>query len=362
MNELGVGIIGANPDNGWAFSAHIPAIAATPGLRVSAVATTREETARRAANLVGGAEWFTDPAELAESEAVDLVLVSVRVRRHRELITAALPAGKPVLSEWPLGASTAEAEAIAQAARSAGVRGFVVLQGRCDPVIAEARDLIAAGAVGEPQALSVRSSRTTGAVFPTKVAYTLDAVNAAGTLEVHGGHLLDLLNHLLPGLTVIDGTTSLVRSAYQVAGKDEPVIATAPEVLSATLRVGRSGIGGVTAWDGDPAGSTAIVLQGLDGRLDLHTVEPGAEWLRQPQMAPFRGTLITAGGVRELGARRSDLPGAARNMAAFYRQVADDLANGTGAGTGTGTDADAAPTFDEAVVLHRRLDQFRSAL
>ncbi|MBO2464444.1 Gfo/Idh/MocA family oxidoreductase [Actinomadura sp. LCR2-06] len=120
----------------------------------------------RAADLLGDAEWFTDPAALAESASVDLVVIAVRVPRHRELITAALPAGKPILSERPLGASTAEAEEITEAARSAGVRGFVVLQGRCDPVISEARNLVASGALGELQALSVRSSRTPGTVFP----------------------------------------------------------------------------------------------------------------------------------------------------------------------------------------------------
>jgi predicted dehydrogenase len=351
MGELRVGIIGANPHS-WAFSAHVPAIAATPGLRVAAVATTREESARRAARLVGGAEWFTDPAALATSESVDLILISVRVQRHRDLIMAALPAGKPILSEWPLGASTGEAEEITAAAHSAGVRGFVGLQGRFDPVITGARSLIVSGALGELQALSVRSSRTTGSVFPPQLAYTLDVTSAAGTLEVHGGHLLDLLGHLVPNLTVMDGTTSLLRSAYRIAGSNAPVTATAPDVLSAMLRIGRSGIGSVTAWDGDPAGSTVIVVQGLDGRLELRTVDPGVAALRQPQMAPFQGTLVTADGARELTWSASELPVAARNPALLYQHVAEDLANSTGTGT--------APTFDEAVALHRQLDQLRS--
>ncbi|MBO2464443.1 hypothetical protein [Actinomadura violacea] len=93
-----------------------------------------------------------------------------------------------------------------------------------------------------------------------------------------------------------------------------------------------------------------IVLQGLDGRLELRTKDPGIPSLRQPQMAPFRGTLVTAGGTRELAPPASELPVAARNPAALYRQVADDLANGTST----------APTFEEAVAQHRRLDQFRS--
>src|SRR5690606_36997535 len=72
MNEIGIGIVGANPDVGWSFLAHVPAIAATPGLRVAAVSTTRVETARRAAELLGGLPWFTDAGELAAAPDVDL--------------------------------------------------------------------------------------------------------------------------------------------------------------------------------------------------------------------------------------------------------------------------------------------------
>jgi predicted dehydrogenase len=352
MSELGVGIIGANPDSGWAFTAHVPAIEATPGLRVSAVATRRPESARHAAALVGGAEWFTDPAALAASAAVDLVVVSVRVPRHRELITAALPAGKPILSEWPLGASTADAREITNATHGAGVPGFVGLQGRFDPVISEARRLVRSGMLGEPQALSVRSSRTTEELFPSSLTYTLDVANAAGTVEVHGGHLLDLLDHLVPELRVLGGTSSLVRTGYRDSDTNEPVTATAPEVLTATLGIGRSGIGSLTAWDGDPAAATVIVIQGLRGRLELRTVDPGITALRQPQMAAFRGTLTTAEGSRELVEATNGIPVAARNLAGLYRQIASDLTNATRT----------APTFDEAVALHRRLDQLRGPI
>ncbi|MDL4820052.1 hypothetical protein [Actinomadura opuntiae] len=93
-----------------------------------------------------------------------------------------------------------------------------------------------------------------------------------------------------------------------------------------------------------------IVVQGLDGRLGLQMASPGIPALRQPQMAPFRGTLVTASGTRELAPAASELPIAVRNPAALYRQVAKDLANGTGI----------TPTFEEAVALHRRLDRFRS--
>jgi predicted dehydrogenase len=38
---------------------------------------------------------------------VNLVVVAVKVIHHREIISAALSAGKTVYSEWPLGVSLA---------------------------------------------------------------------------------------------------------------------------------------------------------------------------------------------------------------------------------------------------------------
>ncbi|MFC7640621.1 hypothetical protein ACFQX6_06100 [Streptosporangium lutulentum] len=44
-----VGIIGANPDRGWAARAHIPALRALPDFEITAVGTSREASAREAA-------------------------------------------------------------------------------------------------------------------------------------------------------------------------------------------------------------------------------------------------------------------------------------------------------------------------
>jgi predicted dehydrogenase len=42
---VGVGIVGANPERGWAARAHVPAIHASGEFRLVAVATTRAESA-----------------------------------------------------------------------------------------------------------------------------------------------------------------------------------------------------------------------------------------------------------------------------------------------------------------------------
>ena len=123
MNDrIGVGILGANPDRSWAALAHIPAIQASADFTLTAVATTRTESARAARDRFGARHAFTDPVSLARHPDVDLVVVNVKVSAHAELVTAALDAGKHVYCEWPLATSTAAAIRLRDLAAAAGVK------------------------------------------------------------------------------------------------------------------------------------------------------------------------------------------------------------------------------------------------
>lgn len=51
--RIRVGIIGASPDRGWAARAHVPALLALPEYRITAVGTSRPESARAAARSSG---------------------------------------------------------------------------------------------------------------------------------------------------------------------------------------------------------------------------------------------------------------------------------------------------------------------
>jgi predicted dehydrogenase len=46
---FGVGLIGVNPDGGWARESHVPAIHAVDGLELTAVATRHQASADRVA-------------------------------------------------------------------------------------------------------------------------------------------------------------------------------------------------------------------------------------------------------------------------------------------------------------------------
>src|SRR6267143_2132955 len=110
---LGVGIIGVSPVWGWAATAHIPALRALPNYEIRALSARSEESARVVGRVFGVSAVFSDHQQLVIQPDIDVVAVTVKVPHHRELVTAALAAGKAVYCEWPLGRDLEEARAMA---------------------------------------------------------------------------------------------------------------------------------------------------------------------------------------------------------------------------------------------------------
>src|SRR5439155_17007150 len=91
--RIRVGIIGANPDRGWAAQAHIPALKSlSDDFEITALSASRRESADAASKLFGVALAFDNHQDLVNSADVDVVAVTVKVPHHLELATAALNA------------------------------------------------------------------------------------------------------------------------------------------------------------------------------------------------------------------------------------------------------------------------------
>jgi predicted dehydrogenase len=116
-----VGVVGLSASGGWAATAHVPALAGLDGYELRALSASSSESARAAGEKYAVPLTFSSAEELARCEEVDLVVVTVRVPWHLELIRPALEAGKMVFSEWPLGADLAQAEELADLADRGGL-------------------------------------------------------------------------------------------------------------------------------------------------------------------------------------------------------------------------------------------------
>src|SRR5881396_4200807 len=148
-STLGVGIIGVSPVRGWAATAHIPALRALPNYEIRALSAHSAESARAAGEVFGVGAVFADHEEMVTQPDIDVVAVTVRVPHHRELVSAALGAGKAVYCEWPLGRDLDDAQAMAALAAQQGVGTAAGLQARQAPAIEFIQQLLSDGYVGE---------------------------------------------------------------------------------------------------------------------------------------------------------------------------------------------------------------------
>src|SRR2546422_554351 len=178
-STLGVGIIGVSPVRGWAATAHIPALRALPNYEIRALSGHSAESAREAGEVFGVSAVFSDHQQLVSQPDIDVVVVTVKVPHHRELVSAALAAGKAVYCEWPLGRDLDDARTMAALAAKQGVRTVVGLQARQAPAIEFVQELLSEGYVGE-----VLSTTMLGLSVPGDMVFLGKTNGPDGTLRI----------------------------------------------------------------------------------------------------------------------------------------------------------------------------------
>lgn len=356
--RLKVGIIGLQPERSWAARAHLPALRAlSESFDIVGVANSSQESGERAAAACGLPRAFADAQELVTSPEIDVVTVTVKVPNHFRLVSQALEAGKHVYCEWPLGNGLAEAEQLAALARQKGVVAVCGTQARVAPEILYLRQLIEEGFVGEVLSTSLTGwGRGWGATIDSvkNSGYLLDASNGATLLTIPVGHTLAALRDVLGDITSVSAVLNTRRRAVRVEDNGEDLPMTAPDqvLVIGQLESGASlslhynggvprGIDGFT-WDihgtaGDirvtgPTGHVQMVpLSILGGR--------GGEQSLRPLKAPASD---------RMGYPDDVIPG---NVARLYARMAQDIRKGT----------NTAPTFDDAVALHRVIAAIETA-
>src|SRR6184192_3173124 len=221
--RIRVGIIGANPDRGWAAQAHIPALKSlSDDFEITALSTSRRESADAASRLFGVPVAFDNHQDLVNRADVDVVAITVKVPYHLELGTAALDAGKAVYFEWPLGNGLKEAETLAALAKKKGVLAVAGLQARSAPSVAYVLDLIEQGYVGDVLSTTlIGSGMGWGPTVELFNAYLNDKKNGATMLSIAVGHAADAMCHCLGEVRELSATVTMRRTSFTIAGTGE---------------------------------------------------------------------------------------------------------------------------------------------
>src|SRR2546425_7152735 len=224
QSTLGVGIMGVSPVRGWAATAHIPALRALPNYEIRALSAQSAESARAAGERFGVKAVFSDHEQLVSRQDIDVVAVTVKVPHHRELVSAAIAAGKAVYCEWPLGRDLDDARAMAALAADQGAHTVVGLQARQAPAIEFVQELLSDGYVGEVLSTTMVGLSVPGDIVVKPNAYMLDKNNGANLLTIALGHCLDTLNYVLGEFADLSAVSNLRRPRITIEETGEQIV------------------------------------------------------------------------------------------------------------------------------------------
>ncbi|WP_314505456.1 Gfo/Idh/MocA family oxidoreductase [uncultured Microbacterium sp.] len=195
---IGYGFMGAAHSQGWRVAPRFFDLPADPTMAV--VVGRNPDAVSAAARKWGWDEAATDWREVIARDDIDVVDIVTPGDTHAEIAIAALEAGKHVLCEKPLANSVAEAEAMTDAAARAaekGVRSMVGFTYRRVPAATFARDLVAAGRLGEIRQVraAYRQDWLMDAEAPLTWRMQKDRAGS-GSLGDIGAHAIDLSEYI----------------------------------------------------------------------------------------------------------------------------------------------------------------------
>jgi predicted dehydrogenase len=333
-STLGVGIIGVNPVWGWAATAHIPALRALPNYEIRALSAHSAESARAAGEMFGVSAVFSDHTQLVSQPDIDVVAVTVKVPHHRELVSAALAAGKAVYCEWPLGRDLDDARAMAALAAERGVRTVVGLQARQAPAIEFVQELLSDGYIGEVMSTTMIGVSATGDVVVQPNVYMLDRKNGANVLTVAVGHSVDTLNHVLGEFADLSAVSAIRRPLITAEQTREQITKTAADQIAVVGTLTSGATASVHVREA-VAGGTGFLweINGTDGTLRI-TAEAALPEIFPLTVAGARGRdelaelAVPAALVQKWPALTSLEGAPAYNVGRAYAAFAADMDNG----------------------------------
>jgi predicted dehydrogenase len=352
-DKIRLGLIGASVSGTWSSRSHLPAVRASADVELTAVCTTRADSAEAARQAYGARLAFDDYRKLVASPEIDAVAVVVRVPSHYAPTKAALEAGKHVYCEWPLGRTTAEAVELAALAKAKGLVTAVGLQARVNPAVMHLKELVESGYVGEMMAVHVMLMREGVLTRPSHRTWQRDAELGANTLTIANGHTVDAMRFVAGDFSRLSAVVATQAKQWLDTGSNTWLDVTSPDNILVSGGLANGAVASVHIGAIPYAGSGyRMEIYGREGTL----VASGED---SPQLSAVslhgaqRGNSLAPIPVPErFTVAAPDTPaGEAVNVGQMYALFAQGIRGGVGR----------VPDFDTAVDLHRLVDAIKAS-
>jgi predicted dehydrogenase len=289
--KLGMGLVGP----GFVAAHHIDAVRRLGNVEVIAIAGSSQASAERKARELNVPKAYGSYEELLADPAIDVIHNTTPNHLHFPVSMAALNAGKHVISDKPLAFNREECTQLAAAAKSTGLGNVVTFNYRGNPLVEQARLMIANGAIGrtsfihgcylqdwmaDPNVYSWRSDPAKGGV--------------SSALADIGSHWCDLAMHLA-GLKITavlgdlatlietryapeasDGAVSVEAFKQSAAAERRPVRVTGEDLATVLLRFENGVKGSLIAGQVLPGHKN-------DLRIEINGSDASLRWLQEHQ-------------------------------------------------------------------------------
>ena len=188
-----MGIVGA----GFVGPHHIDAVRRLGYVDVVAVAGSSQASADKKAEAVGARKAYGGYEALLNDPDIQVVHNATPNYLHYPVNAAAIAKGKHVVSDKPLAMTAAEAKKLLDQATKAGVVHAVTFNYRGNPLVQQARNMIARGELGKPHFL-VGQYLQDWLLKDTDYSWRLepDKGGASSALGDIGSHWCDLAQHI----------------------------------------------------------------------------------------------------------------------------------------------------------------------
>nr|WP_262921398.1 Gfo/Idh/MocA family oxidoreductase [Maribellus maritimus] len=354
-NKIRVGFIGLNPDSHWAATAHIPALKLlSDKFEVIGVANSSPESAQATAKALNLKFAFDNPLALIQSPEVDLVVVTVKVPYHFELVKAALGAGKHVYCEHPLGNGLEETKKLTELAESKGVVAVVGTQMVNAPEVLYLKKLIEDGYVGKVLSTTLIGSGWNWANETVKDLYYLfDNVNGANMLTIPLGHTLAGLTSVLGDFKSLKANMFSNYTTVNLADTGEVKPKTAEDQILVIGQLENGAAVSVHYRGGLSKGINLLwEINGTEGDIQV-TGDNGHGQMIQLSIKGAKSSDESLQPLTPPAEMYEGLPdnSVVRNVAQIYKLLAEDIRSNTRK----------APTFQNAVKLHELYDNIEKS-
>ncbi|WP_260706669.1 Gfo/Idh/MocA family protein [Edaphobacter flagellatus] len=220
MKKIGMGLIGP----GFIAPHHIDAVRRLGDVDVVAIAGSNAARTEQKAKQWNVPRAYGDYKELLADPEVTVVHNTTPSYLHYEITLAALEAGKHVVSDKPLAITADEAIRLRDAAAKAGVVNAVTFNYRGNPLVQQARLMVAEGDLGRVFYIHgqyLQDWMTDDTVYSWRSDPKMGGPSSA--LADIGSHWCDLAEHIsgMRIVAVLADLTTVVTTRYSSGGSAE---------------------------------------------------------------------------------------------------------------------------------------------